>query len=51
MPADDNIVDEEEVGIRLAETAGFCMGVKRAVDMVLALTRDREMRRSIPTVP
>jgi len=30
------------VGIRLAETAGFCMGVKRAVDMVLALTRDRE---------
>lgn len=29
------------MGIRLAETAGFCMGVKRAVDMVLALTRDR----------
>ena len=29
------------MGIRLAETAGFCMGVKRAVDMVLALTRHR----------
>jgi len=29
------------VRIKLAETAGFCMGVKRAVDMVLALTRHR----------
>ncbi|MBW2675646.1 MAG: 4-hydroxy-3-methylbut-2-enyl diphosphate reductase, partial [Deltaproteobacteria bacterium] len=29
------------MGIKLAETAGFCMGVKRAVDMVLALTRHR----------
>jgi 4-hydroxy-3-methylbut-2-enyl diphosphate reductase len=27
------------MGVRLAETAGFCMGVKRAVDMVLELTR------------
>ena len=29
------------MGIRLARTAGFCMGVKRAVDMVLSLTRQR----------
>ncbi len=26
--------------IRLAKTAGFCMGVRRAVDMVLDLQRD-----------
>jgi 4-hydroxy-3-methylbut-2-enyl diphosphate reductase IspH len=27
------------MGIKLAKTAGFCMGVKRAVDMVLDMAR------------
>ena len=29
------------MGIKLAETAGFCMGVKRAVDMVLEIARNK----------
>jgi len=29
------------MGIKLAETAGFCMGVKRAVDMVLEITSNK----------
>jgi 4-hydroxy-3-methylbut-2-enyl diphosphate reductase len=29
------------MGIKLAETAGFCMGVKRAVDIVLEIARNK----------
>jgi 4-hydroxy-3-methylbut-2-enyl diphosphate reductase len=29
------------MGVKLAKTAGFCMGVKRAVDMVLDMVRQR----------
>ena len=29
------------MGIKLAKTAGFCMGVKRAVDIVLDLARQQ----------
>ena len=29
------------MGIKLAQTAGFCMGVRRAVDIVLDITRDK----------
>ncbi|HOF05455.1 MAG TPA: 4-hydroxy-3-methylbut-2-enyl diphosphate reductase [Syntrophales bacterium] len=36
------------MSVKLAETAGFCMGVKRAVDMVLALAR-RKGRETIYT--
>jgi (E)-4-hydroxy-3-methyl-but-2-enyl pyrophosphate reductase len=30
------------MGVNLAKTAGFCMGVKRAVDMVLDVVHDRD---------
>jgi 4-hydroxy-3-methylbut-2-enyl diphosphate reductase len=30
------------MGIKLAKTAGFCMGVRRAVDMVLDMTRRKD---------
>jgi len=33
------------MGIKLAETAGFCMGVKRAVDMVLEIARNKEDKK------
>ncbi|MCK4534686.1 MAG: 4-hydroxy-3-methylbut-2-enyl diphosphate reductase, partial [Syntrophobacterales bacterium] len=29
------------MGIKLAETAGFCMGVKKAVDMALEIARNK----------
>ena len=29
------------MGVKLAKTAGFCMGVKRAVDMVLDMARNK----------
>ena len=30
------------MGVTLAKTAGFCMGVKRAVDMVLDVAHNRD---------
>ncbi|HQG84712.1 MAG TPA: 4-hydroxy-3-methylbut-2-enyl diphosphate reductase, partial [Syntrophales bacterium] len=35
----------KNIEIRLAETAGFCMGVRRAVDMVLDLAQHKGDRR------
>jgi len=35
----------KNIEIRLAETAGFCMGVRRAVDMVLDLAQHKGERR------
>ncbi|HET6490055.1 MAG TPA: hypothetical protein VFG28_09850, partial [Syntrophales bacterium] len=35
----------KNIEIRLAETAGFCMGVKRAVDMVLDMAQHKGDRR------
>lgn len=32
------------MGVKLAKTAGFCMGVKRAVDMVLDMARQKRVR-------
>lgn len=32
------------MGVKLAKTAGFCMGVKRAVDMVLDMARQKRAR-------
>ncbi len=38
------------MGVKLAKTAGFCMGVKRAVDMVLDLAPPGARKNSTPTV-
>ena len=32
------------MGVKLAITAGFCMGVKRAVDMVIDMARQKRVR-------
>ena len=40
LEARQRVKENHGMKIRLAKTAGFCMGVRRAVDMVLDLQRD-----------
>ncbi len=39
------MMDIAPLGVRLAKTAGFCMGVKRAVDMALDMSRQKRYGR------